>query len=136
MAVNGAEWLDLESRARAAGMTMPQFLRSVCGLPARCVIGTEGSVHAEASRGRRPTRALERRTITVPLSAAERDRLLAEPGRAHVGSLAQYIRSRAGLKFRNTSLPGTAEREDEEDDAWERMQRLGFDPKQFFDSKP
>lgn len=135
VAINGAEWLELDSRARAARMSMPQYLRSLCGLPAMGTI-TTGTVTQGRSGVRRPTHALERRTITVPLSADERGRLLAEGHQAGIASLPQYIRSRAGLQIRNTSLPNTTEREDEEDDAWQRLRKLGFDPKEFFDSKP
>lgn len=132
VAVNGAEWLELDSRARAAGMSMPQYLRSLCALPARCVIAGGGLVQSEPIHARRPTHALERRTITVPVSAEERDLLLAEAREAGVRSLAQYIRTRAGFQVRNTSLPATVEREDEEDDAWGRLQKLGLPPRAFF----
>ncbi len=134
VAVNGAEWLDLEARARAAGMSMPQYLRSLCGLSARCVIAAGEPIRAEPAHGRQPTHALERRTITVPLSPEDRERLLEEARCAGVGSLGQYIRSRAGLQIRNTSLPGTAERDEEEDDAWGRLQRLGLSAKDYFTS--
>lgn len=91
------------------------------------------TVVREPSQARRPAHALERRTITVPLSADEHGRLASEARHPGVWTLAQYIRSLAGLQFRNTSLPGSAERDDEEDDAWERLQRLGLDPQGHFE---
>ncbi len=65
------------------------------------------------------------------MSADERGRLLAEAYQAGVGSLPQYIRSGAGLQIRSMSLPNTTEREDEEDDAWNRLQGLGLDLQAF-----
>lgn len=47
--------------------------------------------------------------------------------------LAQCMRTRCGFKPRNSSLPGTDEREDEAGDAWERLKRLGLDPEDYFD---
>ncbi|MBA3973778.1 MAG: hypothetical protein C0504_06120 [Candidatus Solibacter sp.] len=132
VAVNGAEWMELEARARAAGMTMPQYLRSICGLPAKGIVTNRAVVH-EPSRARQPVNALERRTITVPLTLEERALIQANARQVGVRSAAQYIRSRAGLQIRNTSLPGTAEREDEEDDAWNRLRQLNLDPTAFFE---
>jgi hypothetical protein len=39
---------------------------------------------------------------------------------------------RCGRQTRNTSLPGTDERENEADDAWERLKRLGLEPQDYF----
>ena len=33
----------------------------------------------------------------------------------------------------SSSLPGTDQRYREEDDAWERLKRLGLNPKEYFD---
>jgi hypothetical protein len=48
-------------------------------------------------------------------------------------SLPQYIRTRCGWQVRQTSLPNTAERDSEEDDAWERLRRLGLEPEKYFE---
>ena len=40
--------------------------------------------------------------------------------------------TRLGLSVRWTSNPNTEERDREEDDAWERLRRLGLDPKKYF----
>ncbi len=37
-----------------------------------------------------------------------------------------------GFLVRNTSLPGSDERYREEDDAWERLKRLGLNPQDYF----
>ena len=128
--LNGAEWLDLDARSTEAGLTMPAYIRSCCGLNAWVERGRE---MAERSRttGRKPTLALERRSVTIRLTGEERDRLEAEALEAGA-SLAQYIRSRCGLQVRTTSMPGTEERDREEDDAWERLKRLGLEPQGYF----
>ncbi len=46
--------------------------------------------------------------------------------------LAQFVRTRCGFQVRNSSLPGTDEREDEADDAWERLKGLGLEPQDYF----
>ena len=130
VSVNGAEWLDVEVKARVAGRTIPQQVRALCGLAARGVVG--GTVPREdTSTARRPIRALERRAITVPLTDPEREQLVGEARQAAT-TLAQYMRTRCGFKPRNSSLPGTDEREDEEDDAWEILNRLGLNPQDYF----
>jgi hypothetical protein len=48
--------------------------------------------------------------------------------------LTQYIRRRCGPRFRTTSLPGSDEREDEADDARERLKRIGLDPQKYFET--
>jgi hypothetical protein len=133
VAVNGAEWLELDARAAEANLTVPAYVRTLCGFQPWIERGRE---MAERGRfiGRRPRLALERRSVTIPLTDLERERLLAE---AQVGGsrLAQYIRSKCGFQSRNTSLPGTDERGAEEDDAWERLKRLGLKPEEYFPSE-
>ncbi len=65
----------------------------------------------------------------------EREQLVVEARQAAT-TLAQYMRTRCGFKPRNSSLPGTDEREDEEDDAWERLRRLGLKPEDYFPPDP
>ena len=86
-----------------------------------------------ASSARRPTLALERRCITLALTDHEHEHLAGE-ARQTGATLAQYIRTRGGLLVRETSLPGTDERGDEEDDAWERLKRLGLNPQDYFEN--
>ena len=130
VSVNGAEWLDVEAQARVAGRSIPQQVRALCGLAARGVVG--GTVpRADTSPARWPIRALERRAITVPLTGPEREQLVGEARQAAT-TLAQYMRTRCGFKPRNSSLPGTDEREDEEDDAWEILKGLGLNPQDYF----
>ena len=89
------------------------------------------SPREDTSNARRPIRALERRAITVPLTDPEREQLAGEARQAAT-TLAQYMRTRCGFKPRNSSLPGTDEREDEEDDAWEILKGLGLSPQDYF----
>jgi hypothetical protein len=79
----------------------------------------------------RPTRALERRSITLALTDPEREQLLGEARQAGT-TLPQHIRTRCGFKIRNTSLPGTDEREDEADDAWQILKGFGLNPQDYF----
>ena len=69
--------------------------------------------------------------MTIRVTEPERERLAGEASQAGT-LLTQYIRNRCGFQVRTTSLPGTDERENEADDAWERLKRLGFDPRQYF----
>ena len=75
--------------------------------------------------------ALQRKSLTVRLNLAEFLELDAAAKQAGL-SLPQYVRTRLGLSVRWTSNPNTEERDREEDDAWERLQRLGLDPKAYF----
>lgn len=127
--VNGAEWLDLDARARGASVTVPAYVRSTCGLAAWLTRGAE--MEGRTSSARRPTLAMERRSVTVPLTDHEHEHLAGEAQQSGL-RLAQYIRTRCGLLVRETSLPGTDERGDEEDDAWERLKRLGLTPEEYF----
>lgn len=76
--------------------------------------------------------ALERRSITIRVTEPEREQLASEASQAGM-LLTQYIRQRCGLHVRTTSLPGTDERENEADDAWERLKRLGLDARHYFE---
>ena len=75
--------------------------------------------------------ALDRKSITISVNLAE---FLELDAAAHVASLSvpQYVRTRLGVSVRWTSNPNTEQRDREEDDAWERIQRLGLDPKKYF----
>ncbi|MFZ5926329.1 MAG: hypothetical protein ACOYX1_02665 [Acidobacteriota bacterium] len=130
IAVNGAEYLELHAAARQAGLTIPAYMRTRCGLEPWSARARER--HGRAQPGSRtPTMALERLSVTVTFTEAEH---------AHLAALAlaeglsnpQYIRARCGFQVRWSSLPNTEEREREEDDAWERLQRLGLDPEEYF----
>jgi hypothetical protein len=127
--VNGAEWLDLDARAREASLTIPAYVRTACGWAAWLTRGTE--MAGRTSSARRPTLALERRSITIAVTEEEHEQLAGDARQART-TPAQHIRTRCGLLVRETSLPGTDERGDEEDDAWERLKRLGLTPEEYF----
>ncbi len=127
--LNGAEWLELLSRAGAASCTIPAYVRTLCGLPAWLRRGEE--MAGRTSSARRPTSALERRSVTVVLTDQEYERVAGEASQAGQ-RLAQFVRTRCGFQVRNSSLPGTDEREDEADDAWERLKGLGLEPQDYF----
>ena len=72
-----------------------------------------------------------RKSVTIPLNGAEYLELDAKSSEAGL-SLPAYVRTRCGFEVRNTSLPNTPERVQEEDDAWDRLRRLGLEPQGFF----
>ena len=47
-------------------------------------------------------------------------------------TLQNYVRTRLGLRERSTARPDAEERERQEDEAWDRLVRLGLDPKKYF----
>ncbi len=128
--LNGAEYLELEARSAEAGLSLPAFVRTCCDLPAWITRGSEMAGRPRPA-ARRPTMALERLAVTVVLTEAERITLRAQAREART-TLPQYFRTRCGFEIRNSSLPNTIERDREEDDAWERLQRLGLDPQGYF----
>ena len=54
------------------------------------------------------------------LSTCELDARARQPGL----SISNYIRTQLGFQVRQTSSPGTEERDHEEDDAWDGVRRL------------
>ncbi len=129
--LNGAEFLELEARAREVGLSVPQFIRMRCGLTARGIVAVGNVAPEDPCRARRPVLALERRNVTIVLDDAEREHLKAQAHEAGT-TLPQHIRTLCDLAVRNTSLPGTEERDLEEEDAWERLKRLGLNPREYF----
>lgn len=127
---NGAEYLDLLKQAGDVNMSLPSFILVRCGLETWREEAAR-SRPAQPPRGRPVRLALERRAVTVRLTDQAREQLLAEARQAGA-TLQQYIRTRCGFQIRNSSVPGTDEREDEQDDAWERLRRLGLEPQEYF----
>jgi hypothetical protein len=129
--VNGAEFLDLASRSKAAGATIPAYVRSQCGLSLSPVRSQEAA--GRTSTIRPVTRALERRNVNVRLTEEEHAALKEQTAAAGVWSIAQYIRTRCGLQVRSSSQPNTPERDREEDDAVERLERLGLNVDEYME---
>ena len=128
---NGAEYLELDDAcAKAGARSLPQYVRFRCGLAAAMV----ANARRPAEPRRSPVRlALERRSVTI--SVEEDERVELDGGAtAAATTIPQYIRTRCGFLKRNTSLPGTDERGNEEDDAWERLKKLGLDPRGYFET--
>ncbi len=128
--LNGAEYLELLARAGESGMTPPAFVLVRCGAETWREDAACGR-SAPPPRGRAVRLALERRSVTIRLPDQRREQLLGEARQAGT-TLVQFIRTLCGFQVRNTSLPGTDERGDEEDDAWERLKRLGLKPEDYF----
>jgi hypothetical protein len=127
---NGAEYLELLARAKEAGMTPPAFVLTRCGIE----MWREEAARDQAApppRGRPVLHALERRSVTIRIAEPAREKLLVQAREAGT-TLAQYMRTRCGFLLRNSSLPGTDERGEEEDDAWERLKALGLIPQDYF----
>lgn len=68
---------------------------------------------------------LDRRVLRVTLNVAEMLDLEARAREAGQ-SVNNYVRTRLGLMERNVGKPSEGERHREEDDAWERLERLGL----------
>ncbi|MGB9619281.1 MAG: hypothetical protein ACPL7K_02590 [Armatimonadota bacterium] len=130
IAVNGAEYLELVGAAHQAGLTIPAYVRARCGLEPWIARGREMYGHPQPVN-RMPATALERLSVTITVTEAEHADLRAWAADAGL-SIPQYIRTQCGFQVRWSSLPNTEEREREEDDAWERLQRLGLNPGEFF----
>ena len=126
-AVNGAEELGLAKDASGLGVTIQSFVLSRCGVQTWRL-----GAPARASH-RRPVRlALERRTITVYL-APEDHTALKDLSRQAGLSLPQYIRTRCGLPVRWVSMPGTEDRDREEDEAYVILRGLGLNADDYFE---
>ena len=128
--LNGAEYLELDAKSSAAGLSLPAYVRTCCGLAAWIARNSEMASRPRQP-SRRPSQALERMAVTVVLTGEECVELRSRSGEAGT-TVPQYIRTRCGFEVRNTSLPSTPEREREEDDAWDRLHRLGLNPHTFF----
>jgi hypothetical protein len=130
ISVNGAEFLELEARAKEAGVTIPAYVRTRCGLEAWIARGREMQARALPA-SRQPVMALDRLSVTITLTQPEHDQVVGAATGAGL-SVPQYIRTRCGFEVRWTSLPDSEERAREEDDAWARLQRLGLNPAAYF----
>jgi hypothetical protein len=129
IAINGAEFLEVAKWAQEMKVTIPACVRTKCGLPPWIYRG--GEMVGRASQMQGGVMALDRLAVTIMVTETERGRLQAE-ARIVGLSLAQFVRVACGWLVRQTSLPNTEGRYREEDDAWERLQRLGLEPKNFF----
>jgi len=75
--------------------------------------------------------ALDKRQVRFTVDYAEYLELEHLAREAHA-TLQNYIRTQLGLRVRLTARPETDERDRQEDEAWDRLVRLGLDPKLFF----
>ena len=73
---------------------------------------------------------LDRRVLRVTLNVAE---MLGVEARAREAGLSvnNYVRTRVGLTERSVGNLSEDERHREEDDAWERLERLGLNPRDY-----
>lgn len=127
---NGAEYLELSAKAGEASLSLPDYVVTRCGIEM-------WRVEAGRDRPRRggykePVRlALERRGVMLrPTEPAYADLKVAAIAAGL--SIPQYIRTRCGFPVRGTSRPHTYERDREEDEAWDRLRRLGLKPEEYF----
>ncbi len=75
--------------------------------------------------------AMDRIGVGLTVTSDEYDELHRQTSAAGL-SVPQYIRTRCEFPVRWSSLPGTQEREQEEDEAWQRLKRLGLKPQEYF----
>jgi hypothetical protein len=116
---------ELESLAGQVGVTVPAYMRTRCGFEAWIARGREMQDRIVAGRHRKVERALERRSATMPVTDEEYAAVAAQARDAGL-TIPQYVRTRLGFAVRYTSLPRTEDRDREEDDAVERLERLGL----------
>jgi hypothetical protein len=134
ISVNGAEYLELDARAKESSLTTPAYIRTRCGFEAWIARGREMQDRVQ-SAGHRHVMALDRLSVTITVTEAEYSELGAQATAAGV-SIPQQIRTRCGFNVRWTSQPNTEDRDREEDDAWQRLQRLGLNPRDYFPTEP
>jgi hypothetical protein len=127
---NGAEYMELLARAKEKGVSVPAYVLIACGVDTWRLAAADDRP-ALPPRGRPVRYALERRSVTVTVTESARANLEARATTAGT-TIPQYMRTQCGFAIRNMSLPGTEERDREEDDAWERLQRLGVNPQDYF----
>jgi len=130
-AINGAEELVLVDAAVKLRVSVQTYVMTRCGFDLwRLDAARE---RPALPPRRRPVRqGLERRSVTIWPTRAQYDDLYSrsnEPGL----SVPQFIRTLCGFRVRWASLPGTEAREEEMDDAWDRLQRLGLEPKKYIE---
>ena len=140
-AINGAEFLELAFGTKEGNLTVPARVRTLCGLEPWSLRGREMQDRSHALADRR-VMALDRISVTIMVTEAEWDKLRDEAREGegttlygetvHGLSLPQYVRTRCGFKVRWTSRPNTGDRDREVDDAWERLERLGLKPQDYF----
>ena len=136
ISVNGAEHIELDVRSREASLTIPAYVRTRCGFEAWIARAREMQGRAQPA-SRPPVNALDRMSVTIMVTPDEYAGLDAQaslPNGPGI-SIPQFVRTRCGFQRRNTSLPGTDERGDEEDDAWERLRLLVLKPEDYFPRK-
>jgi hypothetical protein len=127
---NGAEYMELLARAKETSTSVPAYVLIACGVDTWRLAAAHDRP-ALPRRGRPVRFALERRSVTVTVTEQAYAELEARASAAGT-TIPQYMRTQCGFAIRNMSLPGTCERDREEDDAWERLKRLGVNPQEYF----
>lgn len=130
LAVNGSEYLELEAHAKDAGLTVPAYVRSRCGLEPWPYRTREMLARARTIRATTPM-ALDRLSVSLNVTAQEHEAIGREASAAGL-SVPQYVRTRCELPVRWSSALGSEARENEADEAWERLKRLGLKPEEYF----
>ncbi len=83
------------------------------------------------SRRARPQTALERLALSISATEDEYEALTHQARSAGL-SVPQYVRTRCEFPVRWSSMLGSEARENEADEAWERLKRLGLMPEEYF----
>lgn len=130
LSVNGAEYMELQMRAAEAGSTIPAYVRTRCGLPPWISRGAETVGRAPIAPPK--IMALTRMTVGVAFTPQEFADVKSQASASGL-SLPQYVRTMCDLAVRDTSLPNTEDRDREEDDAWDRLRRMGLNPQDYFE---
>jgi hypothetical protein len=125
--LNGAEEMELAKWSAEKGVSLPVYVLITAGYDRWRLEAARG--RPERSPRRRPVRhGLERRSVTVVVNRAVFEDLWWRSAPTGL-TLPQFIRTLLGFEVRRYSNPNTFERDHEFEDAWDRLLRLGFDPK-------
>lgn len=113
--------------ATEKGVSLPVYILTACGYEL-------WRLEAARTRPERPSRrqpvrhALERRSVTIIASREVFEDLWRRSEGTGL-TVPQFIRTLLGFDVRHYSNPNTHERDVEMEHAWERVERLGLDPK-------
>ena len=129
--LNGSEELELDKKRAGTGLSLPSYVVTTCGYEQWRLEAARRRL--ERPSRRRPVRhALERRSVTIILSRGDFEDLWWWSAPSGL-TLPQFIRKLLGFEVRNDSNPDILARTREEDDAWERLKRLGLEPAEYFE---
>ena len=127
--LNGAEEMELAKWSAEKGVSLPVYVLTTAGYDQWRLDAARS--RPERPPWRRPVRhGLERRSVTVVVSREVFEDLWWRSAPSGL-TLPQFIRTLLGFEVRRYSNPNTHERDVEMEHAWERLERLGLNPRDY-----